>query len=96
VSTVRVTVRFFGAARAAAGVAEESVPVAAVPAAAGKPFAVTDVGSVITELTARHGDGLARVLARCSYLLDETAVHGPQTPVQAHQVLDVLPPFAGG
>ncbi|HEY5877579.1 MAG TPA: MoaD/ThiS family protein [Nakamurella sp.] len=95
-STVRVTVRYFAAARAAAGVTEETVPVAAVPAAAGKPFAVTDVGTVIMELAARHGDALARVLARSSYLLDETAVHGPRTPVQAHQVLDVLPPFAGG
>jgi molybdopterin converting factor small subunit len=36
------------------------------------------------------------VLPRCSYLLDEVAVHGPATPVRDGQVLDVLPPFAGG
>ena len=40
--------------------------------------------------------GLARVLARCSFLLDEVAVHGRQTPVRDGQVLDILPPFAGG
>jgi molybdopterin converting factor small subunit len=35
-------------------------------------------------------------LRRCSFLLDETAVHGQQEPVTQGSVLDVLPPFAGG
>ena len=44
----------------------------------------------------RHGAGAGQVLHRCSYLLDEVAVHGTRHPVRDGQVLDVLPPFAGG
>lgn len=88
---VTVTVRYFAAARAAAGVAEETV---SVPAAGESPGPAS-VGAVV----AAAADGrprLAEVLPRCSFLLDEVAVHGPGTPVRPGQVLDVLPPFAGG
>ena len=54
------------------------------------------VAMVLAEAAERHGAGLHRVLLRCSYLLDETAVHGAETVVRHGQVLDVLPPFAGG
>ncbi len=94
--TVAVTVRYFAAARAAAGVTEEVLPVRASPEIDGKPDATTTVGAVIAVIADRHGTGLARVLPRCSYLLDEVAVHGPSTPVRDGQVIDVLPPFAGG
>jgi hypothetical protein len=54
------------------------------------------VAMVLAEASERHGAGLHQVLLRCSYLLDETAVHGGDTVVRHGQVLDVLPPFAGG
>ncbi|MDF0529833.1 MoaD/ThiS family protein [Tsukamurella sp. 8F] len=77
-------VRYFAAARAAAGVHEEAVP-------APDTATVADVAELLAEL---H-PGLATVLTRCSYLLDEVAVRHPAT-TQANGVLDVLPPFAGG
>jgi molybdopterin converting factor small subunit len=88
--SVVVTVRYFAAARAAAGVTEETV---SVPA--GGPDLMTCVGVVVATAGERHPE-LSRVLPRCSFLLDEVAVHGPATAVQDGQVLDVLPPFAGG
>ena len=45
---------------------------------------------------ARHGAELARVLERCSFLLDEVAVRDPATALPETATLDVLPPFAGG
>ena len=92
---VVVTVRYFAAARAAAGVPEETLPVPAGFDAGDKPDPLTTVGAVVAAVRERHPD-LVRVLPRCSYLLDEVAVHGPATPVRDGQVLDVLPPFAGG
>lgn len=92
--SVVVTVRYFAAARAAAGVTEETVSVAA-GAGAGGPGVLTSVGVVVATAGERHPD-LIRVLPRCSFLLDEVAVHGPDTPVRGGQVIDVLPPFAGG
>lgn len=93
--TVAVTVRYFAAARAAAGVPEETLPVPATFDAADKPEPLTSVGAVIAAVAGRHPD-LTRVLPRCSFLLDEVAVHGPVTAVRGGQALDVLPPFAGG
>jgi sulfur-carrier protein len=109
-------IRYFAAARAAAGVSQEQLTVptavsgqslsvdssvvdsAADGAGAGPEGAGAEstVGGVLDVAVDRHGPGLARVLQRCSYLLDEVAVHGRQTPIRDGQVLDVLPPFAGG
>ena len=83
-----VTIRYFAAARAAAGVVQEELVLG--------PAAEYSVGDVLDAAVDLHGPGLARVLARCSYLLDEVAVHGRPTPVTGGQVVDVLPPFAGG
>ncbi len=77
-------IRYFAAARAAAGIAEETV---AVPDGA----SVAEVGEL---LAARHPD-LGRVLTRCSFLLDEVAVRDVSAPASG-SMLDVLPPFAGG
>jgi molybdopterin converting factor small subunit len=93
--SVAVTVRYFGAARAAAGVTEETMPAPAAREAEDKPDLTTSVGAVMAAVGERHPD-LIRVLPRCSFLLDEIAVHGPATRVQSGQVVDVLPPFAGG
>ena len=89
---MKVTVRYFAAARAAAGVLEERLT---IPLPTGTERSCT-VASVLAAATERHGPSLARVLERCSFLLDEVAVHGAATAVRDGQALDVLPPFAGG
>ena len=83
---ILVTVRLFGAARAAAGVDQEGIAVDG-------PATVADV---LEAAAAAHGPKLADVLRRCSFLLAERAVHSHQTPIGSTDILDVLPPFAGG
>ena len=86
VESVRVTVRYFAAARAAAGTDHELLTV-------DEP---ATVGSVLSRAAEHHGPELALVLRRCSFLLGEIAVNGTETPVADGDCLDVLPPFAGG
>lgn len=81
-----MTVRWFAAARAAAGVETEPVDVA--------PGATVDI--LLKTVRAAHGDALGRVLDRCSFLLDEVAVRDRDAALHDGAVLDVLPPFAGG
>ena len=81
-----VTVRYFAAARAAAGVETEDVDV--------PPGATVDF--LLKTVRASHGDDLGRVLDRCSFLLDEIAVRDRDHPLRDGALLDVLPPFAGG
>lgn len=80
-----VTIRYFAAARAAAGIESETI-------------FIPD-GTTLTQLV----DGLAeksaeldRVLARCSYLRNEVAVRDRGVVLRSGDVVDVLPPFAGG
>jgi sulfur-carrier protein len=80
-----ITVRYFAAARAAAGREEETVT---VPAG-------TTVAALVDMLSGR-GTELARVLQRCSYLCDSIAIRDVQTVIESGQIVDVLPPFAGG
>ena len=105
--SVEVTVRYFAAARAAVGVAEERLTVAVVPdvstGSAGRRIdpdrqqaATVTVQAVLDTAIRRHGRRLTTVLRRCSFLLDEIAVHGRNATVRDGQILDVLPPFAGG
>lgn len=82
---VRVTVRYFAAARAAAGTETETIDVRDG----------TTIGELIHVLAARD-IGLSTVLARCSYLCDGVAVRDLQSALGNSQTLDVLPPFAGG
>ena len=80
-----ITVRYFAAARAAAGSDSEQLNVRS--------------GATVSELVDRLGDRsqeLARVLSRCSYLCDGVAVRDQAQPLQAGNTIDVLPPFAGG
>jgi molybdopterin converting factor small subunit len=81
-----VTVRYFAAARAAAGAESEILQ---IPAG-------SSVDDTIVAVRERHGAELARVLDRCSFLLDEVAVRDRTLPVPDGALLDVLPPFAGG
>jgi molybdopterin synthase sulfur carrier subunit len=85
---LRLTVRYFAGARAAVGVADESIEL-------GGDDGVT-VGAAIDAVRHRHGEKLARVLPACSFLLDGVAVRDHDTPVLSGSQLDVLPPFAGG
>jgi molybdopterin synthase sulfur carrier subunit len=83
-----VLVRYFGAARAATGVDEERLP-------GGRTLS-----AVLADLRARPaataGPSLAKVLDRSSFLLNEVALRDPATVLHDDDVLDVLPPFAGG
>lgn len=81
-----VTVRYFAAARAAAGLPSENIDV-------GDGATVADA---LEAIAARHGEALRRVLAACSVLVDSVAVRDHATPLQPGAQLDVLPPFAGG
>jgi sulfur-carrier protein len=82
---VTITVRYFAAARAAAGSESEQLT---VPAGA-------TVGELVDTLGGRSQE-LARVLSRCSYLCDGMAVRDKAQPLRAGDTIDVLPPFAGG
>lgn len=76
-------VRYFAAARAAAGTPTEEQPAATVE-------------ELLASLVARHGEALARVLRRSSYLIDGLACHDLRTRLAPEATVDVLPPFAGG
>ncbi len=83
--SVQITVRYFAAARAAAESDSEQLTVSS--------------GTTIDELVdglGGHGTDLAGVLLRCSYLCDGVAVRDKAQKLQAGNVIDVLPPFAGG
>lgn len=80
-----VSVRFFAAARSAAGTECSEV---ALP-----------TGSTIDDLASDlccRSDELARVLQKCSFLCDGLAVRDRTVALQSGQTVDVLPPFAGG
>ena len=84
-ATMQVTIRYFAAARAAAGNDEETIRL--IP------------GTTVADLVARLGERdakLAKVLLRCSFLCDGVAVRDLQTALGDAQTVDVLPPFAGG
>ncbi|MER6004252.1 MULTISPECIES: MoaD/ThiS family protein [Nonomuraea] len=78
-------VRYWAAAKEAAGVAEE-------------PFDAVTLGELMTKITQNHGD-LARVVRRCSFLVDGSPVgKRPHDEVVLADgaTVEVLPPFAGG
>jgi sulfur-carrier protein len=81
-----VLIRYWAAARDAAGVEEEHL------------IAGT-VDELLAEVVRRHGEPLARLLAASSLLLDGQAVgHLDPTaiPLTPGSTVEVLPPFAGG
>ncbi|WP_029137718.1 MoaD/ThiS family protein [Nakamurella lactea] len=81
-----VTVRYFAAAKAAAGRTEEQL---LLPDPA-------ELGALLDRLRGAHGEVLSAVLQRCSYLIDEVAAHDGGAQLRPGAVVDVLPPFAGG
>jgi molybdopterin synthase sulfur carrier subunit len=78
-----VTVRYFAAARAAAGVAEEATDAATL-------------GALVERLGQARGERLARVLGVASFLVDGLVWRDREQPLPAAATIDVLPPFAGG
>ena len=84
-ATLTLTVRYFAAARAAAEAETETVDVA--PG--------TTVAALVDTLAARSSK-LALVLPRCSFLCDGFAVRDETAKLTNGQIIDVLPPFAGG
>lgn len=77
-----VEVRYFAAARAAAGVDAAT-------------FAPANFASIIAQACSTN-PSLAHVMSQCSYLLDSIAVHDQSVTVNHGSVIDVLPRFAGG
>jgi sulfur-carrier protein len=84
----KVTIRYWAAAKEAAGVPEESVE------------AITLSDLLNTVVASRKPDGrLATVLARSSFLVNADPVgHTPTESIVLDDgaVVEVLPPFAGG
>ena len=78
-----LTVRYFAAARAAAGVAEEMT-------------AAPTLAALRRALGEARGDRLGRVLGSASFLVDGLVWRDPEAPLPAGATVDVLPPFAGG
>ncbi|MEE1930417.1 MoaD/ThiS family protein [Streptomyces sp. TRM 70351] len=86
--SVHGTIRYWAAAKAAAGVAEE-------------PYQAATLAEALDAARARHAarPDFARVLPRCSFLVD-----GDPVGTRAHDAVrlaeggtvEVLPPFAGG
>jgi sulfur-carrier protein len=76
------TVRFWAAARAAAGRADQA-------------YDALTLGDVVAALGAEHGPTLAKVLGHCSFLVDGVRA-GPDLRLVEGAEIEVLPPFAGG
>lgn len=76
-------VRYFAAAAEASGTNAETVD-------------ADTLGALRQALVAAHGPDFARVLERCSILVDGTHVDSPEAPLAGGSLVDVLPPFAGG
>jgi molybdopterin converting factor small subunit len=76
------TIRYWAAARAAAGVAEE-------------PYDGSTLADVLDGAAAAHGPELARVLTVASFLVDGVR-SDRQRPLSDGMTIEVLPPFAGG
>lgn len=89
-----VTLRYWAAAKQAAGVAEETISAETLAAA-------LEVALSSRERNTAPGadSGLRAVLARSSFVIDGTPVGGraPETvTLREAAVVEVLPPFAGG
>lgn len=88
-----MNVRYFAAARAAAGLDEEKFDLADGATLAGLLEAIL---AVERPEPPAGTPPLARILARSSFLLNEVAVRNGAAALSADDVVDVLPPFAGG
>ena len=88
-----MNVRYFAAARAAAGMEEERFE---LPAGATMADLLDAVLAVERAEPPAGTPPLHRILSRSSFLLNEVAVRDRATALSPGDVVDVLPPFAGG
>lgn len=88
-----MNVRYFAAARAAAGMDEEKFELADGATLASLLEAIL---AVERPEPPAGTPPLARILSRSSFLLNEVAVRNPSSALSPDDVVDVLPPFAGG
>lgn len=82
----RGTLRFWAAAKAAAGVAEEE-------------YDAATLSDALAAARSAHGDALARVIERSTFVVDGDPVGGrahDRVPLSDGGTVEVLPPFAGG
>jgi hypothetical protein len=80
------TIRYWAAARAAAGTAEEQ-------------YDATSLADLIIQAKAAHDPRLGTVLERCAFVVDEAPIGGRDhatVGLTAASVAEALPPFAGG
>lgn len=80
------TIRYWAAAKAAAGIAEE-------------PYAADTLADALDAARVRHPGELVHVLQRCSFIVDgdPVGIRGHETVRLAEGgTVEVLPPFAGG
>ncbi|WP_175609266.1 MoaD/ThiS family protein [Streptacidiphilus griseoplanus] len=82
------TIRYWAAAKAEAGVAEE-------------PYRAATLAEALEQARARHADRprFSRVLGHCSFLVDGDPVGGrdhASVLLAEGGTVEVLPPFAGG
>ena len=77
-----IEIRYFAAARAAAGVSIQRV----------EPASLTQILATVSADNAQ----LAHVIEQCSFLVDSVAVNDMNMPIYAGSFIDVLPRFAGG
>lgn len=80
------TVRYWAAAKAAAGVPDESTT-------------APTLAQALEELRGRHDERFTTVLGRCSFVVDGDPVGGrdhASVRLAGGGLVDVLPPFAGG
>jgi len=78
-----VTVRYFAAARAAAGVSDEQAEAATL-------------GTLLAAVQAGRGERFSAVLSASSFLVDGLVWRDREAPLPDGATIDVLPPFAGG
>ena len=75
-------VNFYAAARAASGVSESAIE-------------GSTLGEVIASATAKYPQ-LVSILPGCSYLVNGVAESNNDVTINADDVIDILPRFAGG
>ncbi|MDR3082399.1 MAG: MoaD/ThiS family protein [Streptomyces sp.] len=80
------TIRYWAAAKAEAGTAQE-------------PYRATTLAQALEQARSRHSDRFARLLGHCSFLVDGTPAgrrDHAAIPLAEGGTVEVLPPFAGG
>jgi molybdopterin converting factor small subunit len=82
---MQISVRYFAAAQAAAGVEQSVVQLT-------DKATLADLEIVLSQ----QNPQLAEVLKRCSYLHESVAVRDRSRILAGGDTVDVLPPFAGG